>query len=79
VSLSAIDAPDRGLERQEAHRRIAGALATLPDAEREALVLKELEGLKYREIAERMGTPVGTVMSRLYSARTRLARVLEGR
>jgi RNA polymerase sigma-70 factor (ECF subfamily) len=79
VSLSAIDAPDRGLERQEAHRRIAGALATLPDAEREALVLTEFEGLKYREIAERMGTPVGTVMSRLYSARTRLARVLEGR
>jgi DNA-directed RNA polymerase specialized sigma24 family protein len=33
--------------------------------------------LKYREIAERMDCPLGTVMSRLYSARQRLARVLE--
>ncbi len=77
VSLAAMDAPDRDLERREAHRRIAGALAKLPDAEREALVLKEFEGLKYREIAARMGTPIGTVMSRLYSARAHLAKALE--
>jgi len=77
VAVAAIDAPDRELERQEAHRRIAGALAQLPDAEREALVLKEFEGLKYREIADRTGIPIGTVMSRLYSARAHLARALE--
>jgi RNA polymerase sigma-70 factor, ECF subfamily len=82
LSAAAIEAPDaaveRATERAEAHRRIAKALATLPDVEREALVLKEFEGLKYRAIAERMGTPIGTVMSRLYAARARLAKALEG-
>ena len=82
MSAAAIEAPDaaveRATERAEAHRRIAKALATLPDVEREALVLKEFEGLKYRAIAERMGTPIGTVMSRLYAARARLAKALEG-
>lgn len=77
LSASTMEAPDRETERAEAHRRIARALATLPDMEREALVLKEFEGLKYRDIAARMGTPIGTVMSRLYSARARLARALE--
>jgi len=77
VALVQIDPPDRALERREAHRRIAGALAQLSDAEREVLVLKEFEGLKYREIAERMGIPIGTVMSRLYSARAHLAGALE--
>jgi RNA polymerase sigma-70 factor (ECF subfamily) len=41
------------------------------------LVLREFEDLKYREIAERVGVPIGTMMSRLYSARQRLADVLE--
>jgi RNA polymerase sigma-70 factor (ECF subfamily) len=54
-------------------------MAALTDLEREALVLKEFEGLKYREIAERLGVPLGTVMSRLYAARQRLADALEAR
>lgn len=41
------------------------------------LALKEFEGLSYRETAELAGIPLGTVMSRLYSARQRLAAVLE--
>ena len=49
------------------------ALDELSEREREVVVLKELEGLKYREIAELIGVPLGTVMSRLYSARRRLA------
>ena len=77
LSASATVAPDRLAEQNETQRRIATALAQLSDDEREALVLKEFEGLKYREIAERMDCPIGTVMSRLYSARQRLARVLE--
>ena len=53
------------------------AIETLPDREREVLVLKEFEGLKYREIAEVVGIPIGTVMSRLYSARRNLATAIE--
>jgi len=45
---------------------------------REVFVLKEFQGLKYREIAELLDVPIGTVMSRLYAARQRLAERLEG-
>lgn len=77
LSATSMVAPDRQAEQHETRRRVARALAQLSDDEREALMLKEFEGLKYREIAERMDCPIGTVMSRLYSARQRLARVLE--
>ena len=56
---------------------MATAIDQLPAREREVLVLKEFEELKYREIAELLGVPLGTVMSRLYSARQRLAFALE--
>jgi RNA polymerase sigma-70 factor, ECF subfamily len=79
VAHAQIDDPARDFERRETCRRVAAALATLPDTEREALVLKEFEGLKYREIAERLNIPIGTVMSRLYAARQRLADALEAR
>jgi len=69
--------PARVLEREEARRRVAAGIEQLPAREREVLVLKEFEGLKYREIADLLGIPIGTVMSRLYSARQRLAEVLE--
>ena len=48
------------------------ALEELPPAFREVLVLLELEGLSYKEIAEVLGVPIGTVMSRLARARHRL-------
>jgi RNA polymerase sigma-70 factor (ECF subfamily) len=48
------------------------ALAALPLEFREALVLRELEGLSYKEIAEIAEVPVGTVMSRLARARRQL-------
>ncbi len=70
-------APDLGLERRELRRRLAGAIEGLPAHEREVFVLKEFEGLRYREIAELVGIPIGTVTSRLYSARHRLAGALE--
>jgi len=52
------------------------ALAELPPAFREVLVLREIEGLAYREIAEVTGVPVGTVMSRLSRGRGELRKVL---
>jgi RNA polymerase sigma-70 factor (ECF subfamily) len=69
--------PHRAARTGEIRERVARAVEDLPDREREMLVLKEFEGLKYREIAELLGVPIGTVMSRLYSARKRLARALE--
>ena len=51
-------------------------LMQLPAEFREAIVLRELEGLSYQEIATATGVPIGTVMSRLARARRRLERVL---
>ena len=68
--------PVRQAERAEQIRLVRAAIEELPDREREALVLKEFEGLKYREIARLLGVPLGTVMSRLYSARRYLAAAL---
>jgi RNA polymerase sigma-70 factor, ECF subfamily len=51
-------------------------LAELPPAFREALVLREIEGLSYRAIAEVTGVPIGTVMSRLSRGRDELRKVL---
>jgi RNA polymerase sigma-70 factor (ECF subfamily) len=69
--------PARELERKADRERVAAAIEQLPPREREVLVLKEFEELKYREIAELIGVPIGTVMSRLYAARQRLADALE--
>ena len=52
------------------------ALETLPANFREVLILRELEGLSYKEIAEITGMPAGTVMSSLSRARDRLRQVL---
>jgi len=52
------------------------ALDELPPIFREALVLREIEGLAYREIAEVTGAPVGTVMSRLARGRTEMRKRL---
>jgi RNA polymerase sigma-70 factor (ECF subfamily) len=62
--VSAIDA-DRA-------RKLNQAIASLPDEFRETLVLREMEDMSYREIAEITGAPIGTVMSRLARARALL-------
>jgi RNA polymerase sigma-70 factor (ECF subfamily) len=55
---------------------IERAMSHLPDRFRELLVLRELEGLSYRELADVMGTPIGTVMSSLSRARQALRSAL---
>ena len=57
---------------------VARAMRTLPDGAHQLLVLRELEGLSYRELAEVMGIPIGTVMSRLSRAREALRGALDG-
>jgi len=69
--------PHRIMVREEERLRVVKGIEQLPDREREVLVLKEFEGLRYREIARLLGIPIGTVMSRLYTARKRLAGVIE--
>jgi RNA polymerase sigma factor (sigma-70 family) len=63
--------------RKADRERIDRALARLPLEYREALVLRELEELSYKEIAEVLSVPTGTVMSRLSRARAMLARHLK--
>ena len=70
--------PARNAERAELRARVERAINELPDRQREVLVLKEFEGLRYREISQLLGIPIGTVMSRLYAARLHLAMSLGG-
>lgn len=53
-------------------RSVVGALRQLPDEQREVLLLVALEELSYREVADALGIPIGTVMSRLARGRQRL-------
>lgn len=69
--------PDRAAELKLLRRRLEAAIEGLSEAEREVFLLREFEGLRYREIAELAQIPMGTVMSRLYSARRRLANEME--
>jgi len=69
--------PTAGLERAELRRRIDRALGQLSYEHRTVLVLHEFEEMEYKEIARTMGCSIGTVMSRLFYARRKLAALLE--
>jgi len=58
--------PATAVEQREVREVVARAMAGLPAIQREVLVLKEFEGLKFKEIAELLGCPESTVKSRLY-------------
>src|SRR5262249_43475842 len=68
--------PDVAAARAEQRERIRRALDALPERHRAIIMLSDLEGLSYREIAEVLDIPMGTVMSRLHNARKRLRDVL---
>ena len=76
------DRPDEGLDpeallmQQRAVDEVRVAIEQLPVDFREVVVLRELEGLSYKEIAAVIGIPMGTVMSRLARARERLSAIL---
>ena len=68
--------PTAGLERGELRQRIDQALGQLSYEHRMSLVLHEFEDMEYKEIASTMGCSIGTVMSRLFYARRKLAVLL---
>jgi len=68
--------PTAGLERQELRQRIDKALGQLSYEHRTVLVLHEFEEMEYKEIAKTMACSIGTVMSRLFYARRKLAALL---
>jgi len=68
--------PEEQLLQTVLHGDVDRALAALPLAFREAVMLVDIEGLTYREVAEVIGCPIGTVMSRLSRGRALLRRAL---
>ena len=76
---SAGENPEEMLFEKADRRHLQEAMEELPAEFREALVLRELEGMSYKEIADVAGVPVGTVMSRLARGRDRLKESLSRR
>ena len=71
-----VDGPALELERAELREALGRAIAALPDDARRTLLLREVDGLSYAEIAESLGIPKGTVMSRLHHARRKVRALL---
>jgi RNA polymerase sigma-70 factor (ECF subfamily) len=69
--------PERATRRQEVRALVADGIQELPDGQREVLLLREVEGLSYEEIASTMGISKGTVMSRLHYARKKMVAFLK--
>jgi RNA polymerase sigma-70 factor (ECF subfamily) len=70
--------PESALLAAATRESLSRELDQLPPEFREVIILRELQGLSYKEIADVTGVPVGTVMSRLSRARQRLQRALSG-
>ncbi|MCP3870829.1 MAG: RNA polymerase sigma factor RpoE [Gammaproteobacteria bacterium] len=69
VRLKDFETPENRLLQDELARTVSDAMSDLPEDLRTAIMLRELEGLSYDEIAKAMGCPVGTVRSRIFRAR----------
>ena len=71
------EAPDAAMARGELRAKLAAALAKLSPEHREVVLLKDVQGLAYKDIAEVMASSIGTVMSRLFYARQKLQTLLQ--
>jgi len=71
-----VQRPDQALAGKELKGRISEALGKISPEHRETIVLREVQGMDYKEIAEIMGCSLGTVMSRLFYARKKLQSLL---
>jgi RNA polymerase sigma-70 factor (ECF subfamily) len=71
------DTPEAAALSEEIHLTVNRAVEALPEDLRTAIILREIEGLSYEEIAEAMDCPVGTVRSRIFRAREAIDRSLK--
>lgn len=71
-----LDTPDAVYARGELETTMSKAIATLPEDLKTAIVLREVEGLSYEEIAQQMDCPIGTVRSRIFRARDAIDQAL---
>jgi RNA polymerase sigma-70 factor (ECF subfamily) len=69
--------PGAALERTEDETQLHEAIGRLSAEHREVLLMKDIDGLKYEEIAELLGVPIGTIRSRLHRARLELRELLQ--
>jgi RNA polymerase sigma-70 factor (ECF subfamily) len=69
--------PRKTVIRRELMARVEAALATLPEYHRQVIILREIEGLSYEEMAEALEVPKGTIMSRLFHARRKMQVALQ--
>lgn len=74
---SAYNRPESNMLRSEEGQRVQIALGKLSPEHRLVLILKDMDGQKYEEMAENLGVPIGTVRSRLHRARLELRELLE--
>lgn len=70
--------PGAVAEQNELRAHVWHAIAALKEQEREIIVLRDIQGLSYKEIAELLECPIGTVMSRLFNARKQLREKMDG-
>ena len=75
--LSDNETPESVLLSEEIQFKVAGVVEGLPEELRQALTMRELDGLKYEEIAEVMDCPIGTVRSRIFRARAAVDAVVQ--
>jgi len=71
-----IEATDTRLKRRERKECVQGALQTLGEISREAIILKDLQGHSLEEVADMLSVPIGTVKSRVFRARIELGRAI---
>lgn len=78
VSRMLDENPRKAVIRRELLEHVQAALAELPEYHRQVILLREIEGMSYEEMAEALDVPKGTIMSRLFHARKKMQEALKG-
>jgi len=77
VKLRNEDSPEKIAQRDELRQAVQSAIDSLPDELRVAILLREIDGMSYEEIAHAMECPVGTVRSRIFRAREAIDKTIQ--